>query len=549
MSRSLTHYDAVGSIVHDGGPTNLTATDPDGWVEIVGTAPSAAGIRVSHTSALEFPAVMQAISILSGDVALSTLDVYKRQSNGDRDVDRDHPAEYLVSTEWNPYTPAYEGWKRVQSHIELWGNGYVFIDRDGPSMPPKGLYNLLPDRTKPEWTSDRELFYVTEVRHPNGYVELVPLLKEQVLHFKGVTLDVALGCDMIRKTRDMIGLGLAAQNFLSKFFMNGAQSGGVLMIPPGFTKDAAAKLEEGWTKKYENPDNWFKTAILRDGAKFESVTIDPQQSEMNLLREEQVRDVARSFNLPPFKLGLTDSVSYNSQEQSQLIYVTGTLAHRFAAIASECNCKLLTVPQKRRQTHFFEHNRTKLIEVDVKTMSEVLEIERRNEIISGNEWRKKINLPRVNDPRMDEYYNPNTTTNERPSEEPPDEPEQDDAHAVEALQHVLNRMVSKVCNDIDRHSKNPADLLAWVDSHGLEHRDLLTKDAKPVFRLWKGPAGDRSLDVLVGDVLYEIRSAVAPYLEPPHVATELESNVKNETTKLRAMLPATLAARAAGVPT
>lgn len=517
----------------------MSLNDPAAWDEILGGSASTSGIKVSHESALSYAPVWQAVSIISGDVAVATLDLYKRMPGGDRDVDTENNAQQLVSTQWNEETSAFDGWRRLMLHALLWTNGYAYIRRANRLGEPLELLNLLPDRTTPRYDSNGKLFYITEVAG-----RLVPLFKEEVLHVKGLSIECGKGCDLVDKARNAIGLALAAEGSTSKFFANGMQAGGILEIPPNLTPKAKANLEEGWAKKYSGHDNWFKTVILRDGAKFHQVTIDAQKSQSHELREDQVRDVARFYNLPPFKLGISDSVSYGSAEQSQRVYLGG-LKHWFVAVSSECDIKLLK--SEERKDHFFEHNASKLIEIDFKTLNETLEIQRRNEIISANEWRRKVNLPKRTDKGGDEYVNPNIKS-APPAASGAKNAERDtrirNAHRG-LLSDAIDRMARRVTYNARRASKNPEKFCDWLDTGADEHRVVFDESVRPAVNVIAASGGVEAEPLYTSASTAFFSTLVAslnPFTEAPHKETDLATNVDREcktfeTTIAAAIIP------------
>ncbi len=307
--------------------------DPDAWG--LNTPSSEAGEVVDHNTALTLDSVFQAVSLISGDAASARCNVYKQVTNKKTDhwtIDKSHPADYLVSVQANDETSSVDFRRRLHSHALLYGNGYALIERS-PSGTPTALFNLLPDRTMAQRDENGDLFYVTEVSGPDGQRVVQMFLPQEILHLKGLTINNEAALDLVDKARDSIGLAMAAANFGSRFFAQGAMAGGTLEIPPHFTQEAHDNLVEGWSKRISSKNNWFKVAILRDGAKFHQMTVDAQKSQLHELREDQVLAVARFFNLPPFKLGMQSSVSYNSTEQAQLVYLTTTLSHWLLAEA------------------------------------------------------------------------------------------------------------------------------------------------------------------------------------------------------------------------
>lgn len=525
-------------------------TDPAAYEFMDAGVVSDAGLRVTHKNALALPAFFQAISMLSGDAAAVPRNIYEKLPDGDREIDLQHAAEFLIADEWNDETPAFEGWRRIVAHAHIWGNGYAWIDRRGKQGPPNGLWNLLPDRTRPFRQASGEIAYVSEV---DGRPE--PLFKEEVLHLKGpLTLQNGLGLDLVNAAKNCIGLALAAEGFSSKFFANGAQTAGVLTIPPGLSENAAQQLEDGFRRR-TSKDNWFKVLIARDGAKFEATTIEAQKAQLHELREDQVRDVARLFNLPGFKLNLRDSVAYNSSEMAQLMYLQSALSHILLSIKGECQLKLLTRDQRRKRTHYIGHNVQAWIELDVKTHREILEIERRNEIISANEWRRDTNRNRRTDPGGDEYVNPNTKSvvpgasgSGGGADEPidPDDPAAkrknpkqpkvtpaatppaaSSAHR-ELLAESINRAARRVSFSAKSAARKPAKFQNWIDAAAVEILPAFNEIARLPVAAYCSALGGESAPMLISIGSQFTAAAIdrlKPLLEAPYAAADLETNV------------------------
>lgn len=383
-----------------------------------GSVDTASGVKVSHRSALTLSPLFQAIGMISGDYASLPVHIYQRLPDDNREIDTANPAEYLINQQANEYTTAFDFWRTIIAHALLWGNGYGAITRKGgmgPEREPTGLYNLLPDRTEPEWAgvNGETLVYHTETSDRPRWFH-----HTDVLHIRGVVIDGQKGVDLIAKARDMIGTALAAQNFAAKFFKSGGRTGGILELPSAMGKTARDVVEEGFRKTYESVDNAFKTVILRDNAKFHAAQASFEQTQMVESREEEARNVARIFNLPPHKLGITGSVSYNSQEQGDLAYLKGCLSNWLMQGKTQIESKVLTEAQRRGRTHYVDHVTAKLLQTDVKTTNEVLTMQIQNTIISPNEARAVLN--RNKREGGDVYENPNTKS--RPpsgQDEPP----------------------------------------------------------------------------------------------------------------------------------
>ena len=382
---------------------NIPLGDPVVWNQVFGDYSTSAGEMVGASRALTLAPVYQAVSLISGDVAKIPLNIYKRRADlGERgrEVDREHPAQFLVRWQANHQMTAYRFWRRMMVHALIWGNAYALIDRD-PFGNPLEMIPLLPDRTAPRIMPNGDVIYVTEI---NG--ELLNFPASSILHLENISIAGDADCELIFKARETFAQALAANKFASKFFANGARIGGILEVPLGMSKQASDTLEQGFRKTYEGVDNSFKTVLLRDGAKFHQAQFTPEQSQMVPVRKELVKEIARFFNLPPHKLGDDSKSSYNSLEQENRSYLDSSLSIWLNTIASEVWLKLLTTDEQKGQTHFAEHNVGAFIQADIKTQYEVGQIGINNGIVSPNEVRAFLGLNPRDDGLGDKFMQP-----------------------------------------------------------------------------------------------------------------------------------------------
>lgn len=367
-----------------------TLDDLVAYPELFGGGTSDAGIIVTKKAALGLDPVWQATTMVPSDIAKLPLDLFARGDNGARDVDQYHPAWYLVAREANEFVNSFVFWRRLIFHAMLWGNGYAWIDRNGRG-DPIGLYNLLPDRTGPEVIGGR-LYYATETSRADGTPYLPTYEARDILHLQGPGFELWEGADPTSQAKNSFGLGLANQKFTSKFFKHGVRAGGVLEIPVGTTPKAAGNLEEGFKKHHTTEDGWFKTVILRDGAKFHQTSIPPNEAQNVETMEAAARNAARRFNMAPSLLGVIDSHGYGSKQDDTQAYLDRTLSPWMRGITLECFAKLLSQRQKYADSHYFEFNVGALLTMNMLQRYQVYAIGLRNKVLVPNEARGMENL-------------------------------------------------------------------------------------------------------------------------------------------------------------
>jgi HK97 family phage portal protein len=452
---------------------NLPLNSPAIWEEVFGESYNAeTGESVTAQKALMYGPLWHAVQMISGDIAKLPLHLYiRRPELGDdaRERDRSHPLNRVLGIAANEETESIKFWGRFMAHALLWGNGYAYIERDGAGQVT-GLYNLLPDRTNAERINGK-LYYVTETGD-NGRLQV--LLPEEVLHIEGLSVGTLGGMTVFRMARNAIGLGLAQEKFAAKFFRHGGRVGGILELPMGLNKTARDTVEEGFRKSYEGAENPFKTVILRDNAKFHEAQQSPRESQMVEATEAQTRQIAHWFNLMPSKLGLSDSVSYNSKAEDNQAYLDTTLNIWLVRICAACNFRLLSIEDQ--STYFVEHNTSGLLRMDLLAQAQAFQILVAARVMNPNECRAKLNmLPYEGG---EQFVNPNTMTSGAPeteddpgdSEETPDEEEeQPEDEPVRSVEYT--RMLFAITAKAREKAKSGGvSMKRWIDGNLAAHR-------------------------------------------------------------------------------
>lgn len=199
---------------------------------------STSGKRVNERSAMQMTAVYSCVRILSEAVASLPLHFYKYDENGSKVKAVDHPLYRLLHDEPNPEMTSFVFRETLMTHLLLWGNAYAQIIRNGKGEII-GLYPLMPDRMKVDRDEHGRLYYEYQVNSddaPTNKGSSVKLAPDEVMHIPGLGFDGLVGYSPIAMAKNAIGLAIAAEEYGSKFYANGAAPSGVLEHP-GTLKD------------------------------------------------------------------------------------------------------------------------------------------------------------------------------------------------------------------------------------------------------------------------------------------------------------------------
>ena len=354
---------------------------------------STAGKRVNERSAMQMTAVYSCVRILSESVASLPLHLYRYTKNGGKEKAVEHPLYFLLHDEPNPEMTSYVFRETLMTHLLLWGNAYAQIIRNGKGEVV-ALYPLMPDRMTVDRNEKGELYYEYQMSLDDAKINkesTVQLKREDVLHVPGLGFDGLVGYSPIAMAKNAIGLAIAAEEYGSKFYANGAAPSGVLEHP-GTLKDPS-KVRESWTQTFGGSANANKVAVLEEGMKYTPISIAPNEAQFLETRKFQINEIARIFRVPPHMVGDLEKSSFSNIEQQSLEYVQYTLAPWIARFEQSMVRALLSVSEKK--DFFIKFNVDGLLRGDYQSRMSGYATARQNGWMSANDIRELENLDRI----------------------------------------------------------------------------------------------------------------------------------------------------------
>jgi HK97 family phage portal protein len=387
---SLTKWDRFTDFVRSFTLGPFNPRDP-AIARMFGSTTVHAGVSVSEHTAMNLSAVWAAVNLISSDVASVPLKLYRREKGGKSPMEN-HPVYRLIHDQPNPQMSAFVFRRCLQAHKLVWGNGYAEIERDA-SGRPANLWPLLPYAVEPYLERG-----ILRYRHWNPDGSTIEFPAADIVHIRGYTLDGICAASQIAKARESLGLTVAAERFGATFFGNGATFGGVISYPPGIGNNAQTRKEnrEAIEKAHQGPDRAHRFLALYEGAKYERLGIPPDDAQFLETRKFQIEEVARWYNLAPYKLRRTEgSASYASIEQQSIEYVTDTLDPHWVDWEQELRIKLIAPLERTQQT--IEHQREGRLRGDAASRGEFHSKLFSVGSITQNEIRKNENLNELPD--------------------------------------------------------------------------------------------------------------------------------------------------------
>ena len=343
---------------------------------------SMSGKSVTPSSAIQVSAVYACVRVIAETIASLPLNVFEATDKGGVKA-LEHPLQRLLHDEPNPEMTSFVWRETMLSHLLLWGNSYCQILRTGRNGIV-GLYPLLPDHMAVDRDTKGKLTYT----YTTSEGRMEQLNPEDVLHIPGLGFDGVMGYSPIALEKAAIGLGIAAEEYGSKFFQNGARPSGIL-THPNTVKDPAA-LRASWNAAYGGSGNASRVAVLEEGMTFVPLSMPNNEAQFLETRKFQVTEICRIFRVPPHMIGDLERATFSNIESQNISFAVHTIRPWLVRIEQAINKTL--IPENEKDRYYAQFNIDGLMRGDYKSRMEGYAIARQNGWMSANDIRALENL-------------------------------------------------------------------------------------------------------------------------------------------------------------
>lgn len=356
------------------------------------------GTPVSEQEAMKIPAVVSCIELIAGSIAQLPVYLYKENENGDVEKIADDKRVFLINDEPNDMMNGYTFKKRIVKDYLFYGVSYTkheMVRNDVVELYPFDMENVqvtkyLVDGYK--YDADiRLITYVNDGQRERIFKphEVIPILRDSN---DGIT-----GRGVLMAGEKTLQLALSEVEYSNNILKNGALPIGVLQTANKVSEIALKRLRAGWESLYGGSKNAGKTVLLEEGIEYKPISLKPNDMQLVDSKKVTLADITRLFNIPESMLN-ADANKYASNEQNNLYFLQYTLAPIINAIESAFNRSLLLEDEKNKG-YYFRFDVSEILRTTEKEKIESAAIALSKGIISLNETRAKLDLP-----KLDENY-------------------------------------------------------------------------------------------------------------------------------------------------
>lgn len=322
--------------------------------------------------------VFTAVMMISSDIASLRLEhlVEEIKTPGDALLP-------LMNVKPNQYYTAYQLKFILVANALLNGQSFAEIVRS-PSGKPIAIYHLLNSKVKYKQDASTNYELIYEYQETAG--KLRKITPNNILHMKFFSLDGMEGKSPLISLEEDLTTQRNSKRFLSNFFKNGTQSGGLLTYKGGkLAKEAREKLREEWQQANAGSDKAHKVLVLDETMDYKPIEVDTEILKLINTSNHSTIQVAKAFAIPRHKFGL--ETSNMSLEQMNLDYLINTLSPYLESFAAELNFKCIPDSKMSTDRYWFNTDNQKII--DAETKNKIIKEDFLSGLISLNEARRR----------------------------------------------------------------------------------------------------------------------------------------------------------------
>lgn len=388
-----TRADVTWSPIDDRWYQNLTSLANSGG----------SGIPISPETIFNCGTVLAAVRFLANSWAMLPPVVIRDLGGGRREPVPGHYAQRVLRNP-NLWQTGYR-WREINMvRAATWGDSFNRIV-GGREAFAEELRPLDPARVRvTSQRADGGLVY--EHTPPGGPKET--LGQEQVLHFRGLSLDGISGAKTYQLIRNAVGIALLAERHVTTFLRKGARIGGFLVPAGAMDEPARKELKESVNEAFGGPNNTGSLGLLPFGIDFKPASFDNQKGQLLELQNWTVEDILRRLGVPGVVVGYSGNLM--GYASADAFFEKGGIRH--------CMQPWLTnFEQEEQKALLFEddlgikHNLDVLMRSNTKDRYAALVQATGRPFMTGNEARAIEDLnPVSDDESMDEVALPSNMT-------------------------------------------------------------------------------------------------------------------------------------------
>jgi len=378
---------------------SLSAPDADLLALFGASGPTAAGVNVGPSSALQVPAVACAVRAISE--ACATLDV--KVVRGTEEVP-DHPVAVLLRGDVNDWTDGFTFVRDLVAQALMFDQGgLAWVNRVGGR--PMEIVHYQPGNLTAEYAADGS-------GEPAYRLLGRPLPAGDVIHLRS-----PFGRAPVNLARESIGLSTVLERHASALFGKGGRPNALVSYKDRMQPEAVKNSAAAFTAMLAS-EKTGGVAHLDNGATYTPLVMTSVDSQFIELTRFQVLQIARAFRVPVSMLMSLERTTWSNGEQQGKEFLTYCLEPWLRALEGALRRALLS-PEERAAGSRIIFDRDDLTRADIGARATAYSSLIAARVVNPNECRVWEGLPAY--PEGDQFINPAISPTSAPGAAAPQE--------------------------------------------------------------------------------------------------------------------------------
>lgn len=396
------------------------------------------------------PNVRTVISFLAENIAQIGIHAFRRTSDTDRERLYGHDVERAIARP-NPRTTRRRLIEATVSDIAIWDFAMWVKVPGAAGGPPVALVRIPPTMVTPDGGS---------WLWPDGYKVKgnkadLTIPWEATVVFPGYSpTDNRWGSSPLEALRGILAEEAGATSYRESLWKNSAKVSGVLERPkdaPTWSPDAKKAFRSSWQRFWSGQGAMIGgTPILEDGMTYRPIAMTSRDAEYLGARKLTREEVAAAYHVQPTMVGILDHATFSNISAQHVQMYQDTFGPWFERIQGEIELQL--VPDFADTDNvYLEFNIAEKLAGSFEEQASSMQTMVGAPVMSRNEGRARLNLPRVDDAEFDKPITPlNMSANpSAPGAPPTDAPAPPDTQPPKARRRAVK---ARPTSSLDRHT-------------------------------------------------------------------------------------------------
>lgn len=274
---------------------------------------------------------------------VGNIDLFVREGKDKESTDEHELLDLLYKA--NPNMTKYELFYGTQAYLDLTGNAFWYLAREGKNADGKvkEIYLLRPDKVKIILDKDNAL-----IVHGYAFTQAngkdIPFTPKQILHFKNFNPNSNFpisgrGMGVVQASASAIEIDNESRVWNYSFFKNSARPDGLLIKETGgqMSAEEYTTLKRQFNQEHGGSSKAHKVGFLSGAFKWQEVSKSVKDMDFVEQRRFSRDEILALFQVPKAVIGIVEDVSRSNAEATDYIFASRCIKPLMQTIVDTLN--------------------------------------------------------------------------------------------------------------------------------------------------------------------------------------------------------------------